>query len=433
MIRVTQQGNPNNIRLVGTKMASTDNLPLPRRTSEYVTRKGAVYINEFPKGRELTFRYHPHGRATYDWGVVTRNERTPLQGSGTWTCEPHMDNISEAIIDRAYHATCPGTHHSKQVRVGGQNRARVRYVQKGGREYRLTTSGCGLDQYKVTFTYRRGSLDYTDAVKITVRKRLNCHYVVMQNVVRAPRTIRWVAGEYAKNFGIDLAVPTNNAGQYAPPQTIPHQAPIAEQALRAALPGYANRGPQDLWIAVVDTLVGGFLGWGGSGVVAVGMQWFGQERLRLRGIKNQWDNWPSRNMDNWLDAPAAGGQLLTPQQRRLYKFVAQGNGDLLVKNMIKNAFLHEVGHALGLVPGVNRNHEAGGRQQGQWYDTNAQHTPNHCTDSSCTMWWEADSSGAMPPLTKSHRSFDGYSYGRPDEDCALYLAACNLSDIRNYP
>jgi hypothetical protein len=284
----------------------------------------------------------------------------------------------------------------------------------------------------VTFSFRRGSLDYREVAEITVRKRLNGRYVVMQNVRRTPRTIQWVVDQYADDFGIDLVLPRSPNGQLAAPQSIPHQAVITEQALEAALPGYNNRGNRDLWIVVVNRLAGGALGWGGQNMAAIELQTAADTARDYAGIRARWRADGHGNMDQWLDRMTVQEQgqparALNYAERRLYRYVALGNGGVLVKNMIRNTMLHEVAHALGAVP---QNGEAGGRQQPGWH--HAQQA-GHCTTRACTMWWEADRAAAMPPLTRSHRKFDGYFRGEIQENCALYLAASNLSDIRNYP
>ncbi len=91
---------------------------------------------------------------------------------------------------------------------------------------------------------------------------------------------------------------------------------------------------------------------------------------------------------------------------------------------LRNLLLHEVGHALGLVPTSGK---AGGLAQDKWHD--AGH-PGHCGTKTCVMYWQNGLAGVgFAAQLKKDAPFE-----HPKEfDCMVYLFACDLSDVRKLP
>ena len=140
---------------------------------------------------------------------------------------------------------------------------------------------------------------------------------------------------------------------------------------------------------------------------------------------------PRDSKDRWQKVVLPAIRVhLTTDQRRLYTRFADGRTtpEQTYQRELFGLLLHEIGHALGLVPS---NGQAGGVSQIFGWRDSAH--GNHCQKDSCVMFHLTETAqvagvrvrlGEHKPFNHSTIKFDG---------CTLYLRACDLSDIRNFP
>jgi hypothetical protein len=364
-----------------------------------------LYLNE-PGGRDVTVIYTPpKDRAS---AKAARRIKTSLRQQHKIQVRPDNDNLwrgpaSSRRLTPDFEATLP------------------KGWQSGKRKLTFTVSKCSPDRFVVTYRYFYAKQWWASHLIVEVRKRLQCHLYEMRagSTARAGDTIdvyrpliKRCQRIFAASFGIDLVFDDD---KIEPEGEFPYHVTRNQNQLTNMLP--TNRGPRDLYIAVVNSFAGNAVGWGGNGIAGVEHATFRQTRLQLERVKKALDSGGSVGADpywqqvaNWMqDEPSVA------------------TVDFLDQHARTVTLAHEIGHALGLVP---QNEEAGGMTRTGWSDPTE---PGHCARTRCAMYHSAEL--GQLPIAKSLSAplFDHYNalsdFGEPD-GCNLYLRTTLLDDIR---
>ena len=379
-----------------------------------------AFINEDAKGRTIIVLWEAAAGAQPTVASPRTQTTTVATSPGDWLVTPDKDNVEDTRIDGAFQAKLPSG-------------------RQPGQKVTFTTSMCGLDQFIVTYRSIQSGKTRLDHVIIQVRKRIHCHLFEMKRSARGSDTIddyrdALAAGQkfFADNFGIDLVFPGN--GKIVPEGTTPFVATRNKGQLPAMIPAAnaSSRKPTDLWINVVHAITGDIIGLGGKSMVSV------EVKDLLDGKKNR-EGWVA----NWHAFEAAAkNRMVFPEtwvkeqfhpalqgdERQLALNLADGRTtpERLFQREMLNTLLHEIGHALGLVP---TNEMAGGVAQSNWRD--AAHSL-HCATQSCIMFFEAETAQLGVTFRIGDQKPFDHSMDAP-EQCTLFLKACDLSDLRRIP
>lgn len=334
---------------------------------------------------------------------------------GQWMVTQDGGNIRDSKLDGDFLATTP---------KGWQS----------GPSVTFTTSMCGLDNFIVTYRYAQAGKDQLAHVVVTVRKRIQCHLFEMKKSSGATDTIddfraalTYAQGVFEK-YGIDLVFPGDKV---APEGTLNYANSLTQTQLHALIPASKapGRKPTDLWIGVVHAINGHEDGLGGQSQVFV-------EVKKNADAKKAYDSWVSdwqsasrsKTVEEWSKKYPRDEQKLARQLAN--EVVTPDSISLLNRQRL---LVHEIGHALGLVPTDGK---AGGSDQSSWEDST--HT-GHCSEKSCVMYWESGfaSLGFEGEMNKASPFSHVPNYGlfdkNDEKDCMLYLRAADLSDLRNLP
>jgi hypothetical protein len=139
--------------------------------------------------------------------------------------------------------------------------------------------------------------------------------------------------------------------------------------------------PTDLWINVVNEINGTEDGFGGQSRVHV-------ETKKNLDAKKAYESWVAdwrsvtgrKTKEDWL-------KKFKPEERPLALQLANEatTPDDISNTNMKSLLVHEIGHALGLVP---KDDKAGGIEDLGWEDSGH---PGHCRTNACVMFWTSGS------------------------------------------
>ena len=395
---------------------------LPSKPADRV----AVFVNEDP-GRDVIVKWDATtGTPPQVATARTQQVAAAVPGVGEWQVVSDWDNVDNDPIDAAYQAKLPNGWQS-------------------GPSVKFTMSLCGLDSFIVTYRFTQGGRQQLQYVIVTVRKRLHCHLFEMKRSARAVNTgtfdeYRGPLGKarqfLSERFGIDLVFPDN--GAILPEGTTSFLGPqTKDQLYRMIAPAHAsNRPPRHLWFNVVDSIHGHEIGWGGSSLVSLDVSKLKNEGREKAQWLDSWrayekTNYPDADEQAWVDS-AFKNPRLSGGERDTALALARGHIDPagIVQMAMYTTALHEIGHALGLVP---LNEQAGGNHQSGWGETDRNHK-GHCAKVSCAMFWRADSEqNGLGIRIGPYEPFDHDTSSLHMDGCFLFLRACDLQNIRRLP
>jgi hypothetical protein len=362
-----------------------------------------VYVNEIPAGENAdwgrTITVRPQSAGTLS--VAPDHRCSASAPTGTYTIEAGGDNFNAGSPDNNTRVVSP---RGLESTLGQGARESYEHCQM-----RFRTSRYGLDGYEVTL----GS----ESVEIEVWKRIQCTYKEMSRpgssggTFQIRRALERVVTHLANEFGIELVLPSGT------PPSVPHQSPIALSSLQSHF-GVSGARERQLWIGSVDRFSTSALGYGGnniaicshSGLIDLGQQYrdIFQDWISFRDSRQA-----NADYDDWHQA-----RRITDRDERLMRNYIAQQGEEVIPDLIREhgflLLLHEVGHALGLVPSSG---------EAAWHDSA---NSNHCQSQECAMYWRTESGQGNP--TVRARSTD---HNPLDTHCQTYLTECDLSDIEN--
>jgi hypothetical protein len=397
----------------GDKITVALNPPKDAKVTRQAGDGVIAFINE--GGRDIIVEWDASAGAApvaAPRGGKTTTVATPPPGQ--WLVTKDSDNISDGKLDGAFQAKTPS---------GWQNGSSVKF----------TTSMCGLDNFVVTYRYTAGGKQQLAHVVVTVRKRIHCHLSEMKKSASSADTFDEFRAPiaYAQRilggFGIDLEF---KDGKIEPEKVTPFAGPRNGTQLRGMIPdaNAAGRKPTHLWINVVDAINGPEDGLGGQSQVHVERKKNAAAKAAYESWVADWQNSRSRGVskDTWVNRRPQAERKLARELAS--EAVTPDDISLLSKKML---LLHEIGHALGLVP---MDSKAGGDDQGNWEDHGG-----HCSETTCVLFWQ--SGFASVTLTAqlnestpfTHIPTMGPRDKNDEKKCNLFMRACDLSDLRNLP
>ncbi|MCI0406334.1 MAG: hypothetical protein L0Y74_07715 [candidate division Zixibacteria bacterium] len=371
--------------------------------------KATVFVNE--RGRNITVGFF--GPGPLPTVFPPRDSRISVV-LPRWHIQPHRDNVPEDRVDQPFRAGFPQQPQT-------------------GTSVTFKTSLCGLDTYQVSHF----GIEPEPFIFIEVRKRIRCQYFEMDrpNPLPAPEGptfnelrphLQRARDFFADNFGIDL---TFSQDAIQPDRTLSLQPPRTQNQLDTMLPPQNQRQPRELFILAVRRITPPEVGWGGRSMAAVSIQnWLDELQSNRQWVAGfaQFQRQQGRigGENDFLNQQG----VQDPGVRRFLLQLLRGltTPESVFNKGLFSTLLHEIGHALGLVP---TNEMAGGMDQSPWRDGAHQ---NHCNTDSCVMWWEAELAQQGFQLRIGEETPFDHSMDLPTR-CTLYLFACDLSDIRHFP
>jgi hypothetical protein len=398
-----------------------------------------VYINELPAGvtdsiwgRTITVR--PQGSSD-PIPVPPSTSCTAGIPTGEWTLTPDSNNTAPAFLDQSLRIEIPATQGNPDRPTPGQ-----RVTLSGRCRLQFFSSSSGLDRYEVTFS--------GETVIIEVWRRISYIYKEMQRLDDPSRTFRLTisfrgstilesAIAYFQRLGIELS------GSTTPQASHLANAVLDGSGIQSAL-GFPSTIPENLrrelriCAAGELTLSGDqVVGLGGGNIAAVACQTIANHLTRYNDLQADYQRFLNRRYSNstledqWLNrlSPTPG-----PRAREFYRSLISIQGghistEEIVKNELFTTLVHEIGHALGLVPASG---QAGGFTYPQWHD-NTGHS-NHCRNENCAMWWEVDLGELiLSRVPRGDPPPPFCAFQTTDTRCEHHLYTCDLSDIRDLP
>jgi hypothetical protein len=409
--------NPNQPISVPHKLEFGDKpSTLPKESADSVV----VFINE-EKGRDLIVKFEGQVDKR-PAAAVPRTQQVTIgtPGPGYWRVTADSQNIDESLLDAAFVATIP---------KGWQS----------GVSAKFKLSMCGLDSFIVTYRPGQDAKQQRHLI-VTVRKRLKCHLFEMlasaaKNSVATFDRYRNVLPDaqtfFSDHFGIDLVFPSGPT--LTPEGTTSLVNARSNAQLYTMIPAAhsAGRPQRDLWFNVVASIKGDLLGVGGNSLVSLNSKQLDQILQDHEKWVTSWEQF-DKTRDGALPETWVKQSFHPPlvgDEREIALKLARHTitpAQYVQKTMF-TILLHEIGHALGLVPA---NEEAGGNRQSGWKDNAYK---GHCSKETCVMFHEAeDASLGFSIRLGDVMPFDHSMSFMHMEACTLYLRACDLSDIRHF-
>ncbi|MBN2448706.1 MAG: hypothetical protein JXO22_18410 [Phycisphaerae bacterium] len=405
-----------------------------------------VYVSRGEAGLRATIAEHEGSTAVQATRVMVFINELGRHVTVRWVEEQEQEQEGAADAPRVQVSTIavranrwhviPSEQNFDESRIAEDRRDEIRPTPSGT-SCTFKTSMCGKDLYIVVFE-PEGQAAEAQYCCVTVIKRITCHYREMPQSSGATETwslrsvlretpLQTVRQHYLEEYGIYLVGWDTAESNLTWRETAQANQPAAQSVTHALIPAAQRADPPDreLWIGSFNKIRDGttdLAGVGGGHVVGVALHWAINETLPA--LRSWW-----RVRETTGRMPAELDQIAA-DERPFYSQLARGlcdHPDVIVGRGITRTLMHEIGHALGLVPS---NEQAAGNAQSSWHSSG-----HHCSADECVMNASAESYDVAALMRRQFdQPFDGHgSINDPaiTGRCALYLIACDLSDLNN--